>query len=250
MKGKYLNVPGSYYSDLRSKGHPSQRFFYETREEYLLEFSHLKKTDIVADIGCGSGNVCEKISPNVKKVVGIDLSAESIAFAKKRAKAQKINNIEYKQGKMEKVPLKSASVDACILSHVIEHTRTPRKALQEARRILKKGGRLIVTTPNYQSMWPLAEMVFDRTIARQAIAGERYSLDEQHVYRFSHSSIQQMVEEEGFSVDEEKTLYFFSLPLSILNEGLGRKSFHWVDEKLARFPIGMLSYVRAVKEQV
>ncbi|MFH0714648.1 MAG: methyltransferase domain-containing protein [Candidatus Diapherotrites archaeon] len=248
MPEKYLNVPGSYYSELRSKGHPAQRFFYETREAYLLEFARLKKSDIVADVGCGSGIVSEKISPHVKKVIGVDLSAGSISFAQKRAKKLKLKNISYKTGRAEKIPLPNNSIDVCILSHVIEHSKQPHKALQEAKRVLRKGGKLIIATPNYHSMWPLAEFLFDKTLAKQKIAGKNYSLEEQHVSRFSHAGIRKMVSEEGFRVEGEKTLYFLSLPLALLHEGLGRKVFHGIDAKLSRLPIGMISYVRAVKE--
>jgi SAM-dependent methyltransferase len=98
----------------------------------------------VADLGCGEGYLTIETASWAKKVYGIDRSAEVLGRAKAMATRRKARNISWKRGDLEKVPLPDQSVDIAIASQALHHAQDPAKALSEAWRILRPGGRLLV----------------------------------------------------------------------------------------------------------
>src|SRR5207247_2701253 len=63
-------------------------------------------------------------------------------------------NVEWKRGELEKLPMKDASVDVALLSQVLHHASSPEKALAEAARIVKPGGRvLLLELRGHQEQW-------------------------------------------------------------------------------------------------
>ncbi|MCX6800773.1 MAG: methyltransferase domain-containing protein [Candidatus Diapherotrites archaeon] len=243
---KYKNIEGSYYEEAHGGRNGVQQFFYKSREDYFIEFMGLRGNEKIADIGCGSGTFTRALAkkyPNIE-MTGIDISEDAVTFAKKTAKFEKIKNANFTQGALEKIPAKDNSFDAIIASHVIEHIPSPKKALIEIRKKLRSGGTLYLTTPNYISLWPLAELVFDKAMAKKG-----YSLDEQHISRFNFLTIKKSVEGAGFEIEKIKTLYIFSLEGEILSQTLGKILF-WFDKKLDFLPFGMIIYIKAKKKPV
>lgn len=96
----------------------------------------------VADLGCGTGNAAELLAGRVRKVVAIDASDVMLRAAKKRLGATK--GVEFRQGPLERLPLKDASVDAAVCVLVLHHVDEPENATREMRRIVKPGGRVLV----------------------------------------------------------------------------------------------------------
>jgi ArsR family transcriptional regulator len=98
----------------------------------------------VADLGCGEGYLTIETARWAKRVIAIDRSREVLARARALAARRKVRNITWKQGEVERVPLKNGSVDLALLSQALHHAEDPARALAEARRILRPGGRLLV----------------------------------------------------------------------------------------------------------
>jgi ArsR family transcriptional regulator len=98
----------------------------------------------VADLGCGEGYLTIEAAYWARKVYAIDRSAEVLGRAKQMAQRRRIKNITWKRGELEKVPLPDQSVDVAIASQALHHAKDPAKALAEACRILKHGGRVVV----------------------------------------------------------------------------------------------------------
>jgi len=98
----------------------------------------------VADLGCGEGYLTIEASLWAKQVFAIDRSADVLARAKAMAGRRRATNIVWKRGELEKVPLKDATVDVAIASQALHHAKDPGRALAEAFRILRPGGRLLV----------------------------------------------------------------------------------------------------------
>jgi SAM-dependent methyltransferase len=97
---------------------------------------------VVADLGCGTGAMVALIAPHVRRVIGVDASAEMLAAARERA--ADFANVDLRQGALESLPLEAASVDAAVLALVLHHLPSPPAALGEAARVLKPGGQLLV----------------------------------------------------------------------------------------------------------
>ena len=90
------------------------------------------------------------------------------------------------------------------------HPAIAHRFLREARRLLKPGGRLILTTPNYRSLWPLIEVVLER------MSPVKYH--EQHINKFTPSSLVKFVESGGFEIQAVSTIFIsapFLAPISV-----------------------------------
>jgi ubiquinone/menaquinone biosynthesis C-methylase UbiE/DNA-binding transcriptional ArsR family regulator len=97
----------------------------------------------VADLGCGTGRTADVLAPFVTRVIAIDASEEMLAAARERLAAH--HNVEVRHGTLEALPLEDASVDAAHLGLVLHHIADPATVLGEAARVLRPGGRLLIT---------------------------------------------------------------------------------------------------------
>ena len=98
----------------------------------------------VADVGCGEGYLTVEAARFAKHVTAIDKSPDVLARAKDLARRRKLRNISWKRGDLERVPLRDRSVDLVLLSQALHHAAEPDRALAEAFRILREGGRVLL----------------------------------------------------------------------------------------------------------
>jgi len=96
----------------------------------------------VADLGCGTGSLTATLAPFVRRVIAVDGSAPMLAAARRRLDGTA--NVDIRQGELEAVPIENAQVDAAVMSLVLHYIAEPAKALGEAARVLRSGGRLLV----------------------------------------------------------------------------------------------------------
>jgi ubiquinone/menaquinone biosynthesis C-methylase UbiE/DNA-binding transcriptional ArsR family regulator len=131
---------------------------------------HLLPPLVVADLGCGDGYLTVEASRFAKRVIAIDHSEAALARARDMAKRltrrsdgdgtradrspgdlsagasakAEGGNVEWKRGELEDLPLDDDSVDVALLSQALHHAASPARALAEAARIVKPGGRVLV----------------------------------------------------------------------------------------------------------
>ncbi len=98
----------------------------------------------VADLGCGEGYLTIETARWARHVTAIDRSNGVLARARALAERKKLTNITWKKGELEKVPIESGTIDVALLSQALHHATEPTEALNEACRILKPGGRLLI----------------------------------------------------------------------------------------------------------
>jgi ArsR family transcriptional regulator len=98
----------------------------------------------VADLGCGEGYLTVETARWAKQVTAIDRSNGVLARAKALAERKKLTNITWKKGDLEKLPIDTGTMDVALLSQALHHASEPSRALDEASRILKPGGRLVI----------------------------------------------------------------------------------------------------------
>ena len=116
---------------------------------------HLLPPLVIADLGCGDGYLTIEASPlreegDCRRSLGGRArrarrsSRRGTSAVARRAKVDALANIEWKRGELEKLPLEDASVDVALLSQALHHAAAPDKALAEAARIVKPGGRVLL----------------------------------------------------------------------------------------------------------
>jgi SAM-dependent methyltransferase len=113
-----------------------------------LAFSALKEGDVVLDLGSGAGFDSFLAALKVGKtgkVIGVDMTPEMIAKATANAKAGKYDNVEFLLGDIEALPLPDNSVDVAISNCVINLVPDKEKVFRELNRVLRPGGRFMVS---------------------------------------------------------------------------------------------------------
>jgi ubiquinone/menaquinone biosynthesis C-methylase UbiE len=97
---------------------------------------------VAGDFGCGTGRFSAVLAPFVERVIAVDESQAMLDAARQRLSA--FDNIDLRRGELESLPVDGESVDLATLMLVLHHVPEPQKALNEAARALKPGGRLLV----------------------------------------------------------------------------------------------------------
>jgi ArsR family transcriptional regulator len=99
---------------------------------------------IIADLGAGEGAFALLLAQRAKKVIAVDTSAKMIEVGREQALRHGLDNVEYRLGDMEELPIDSASVDLVFFSQSLHHALHPERAVSEANRILVPGGRIVI----------------------------------------------------------------------------------------------------------
>jgi ArsR family transcriptional regulator len=98
----------------------------------------------VADLGCGEGYLTIEAARWAESVIAVDRSAAVLERARGLARRRRVANVIWKRGELDKVPIRDATVDVALLSQALHHAQEPHKAVSEAARITKPGGRVLV----------------------------------------------------------------------------------------------------------
>lgn len=96
----------------------------------------------VGDLGCGTGQVAAALAPFVTRVIAVDRSGEMLQAARRRLRGA--GNVDVRRGELEALPIADGELDAATLLLVLHHLPDPAAALNEAGRVLRPGGRLLI----------------------------------------------------------------------------------------------------------
>lgn len=112
------------------------------------EFANIKEGDVVVDLGSGAGNDCfvaRRIVGEKGKVIGIDFTDEMIEKARNNAEKLGYNNVEFREGDIEKMPISASIADVVVSNCVINLVPDKEKAYSEVFRIMKNGGHFSIS---------------------------------------------------------------------------------------------------------
>ena len=163
-----------------------QRLALEDAHFFKLEkelFYSRENAPSFLDIGCAAGSLLSFLKERKWRVTGVEISPCA-------GYAQKIRNLDVKGIPLEENAFPCEYFDVIHASHLIEHLNDPRSFLNEAHRILKKDGKIFITTPNidgfqarlFKSRWRSA--IFD------------------HLYLFSIRTLKEMLKRCGFKTEK------------------------------------------------
>ena len=112
--------------------------------EEILTLIDLNPDYVAADLGCGSGFFTVPLSRKVKKVYGIDVQKEMLAFLEQKIQWQKIGNIEPLLSEKDEIPLENESIDLLITVNTLHEFADKKKTIEEIRRVLKPKGQAVI----------------------------------------------------------------------------------------------------------
>ena len=168
----------AWHRDVQSETAAADRPWHE------LLFRHLAATDLdrrrVLEIGCGRGELaCRSLAgaEAPARYVAADFAPSAVTFGRSRAAALAPGALHWIVADIQRIPLAGA-FDTVISCETIEHLPDPVGALRELRRVLRPGGRLFLTTPNYMGPFGLY-----RGYLR--LRGRRYTEGGQPICRFT-----------------------------------------------------------------
>ncbi|HSE35568.1 MAG TPA: methyltransferase domain-containing protein [Candidatus Paceibacterota bacterium] len=145
----------------------------------------LREGEIVADFGAGAGAysiAAAKALRGTGRVYAIEVQKDLLSRLRNTAKEERLGNIEYLWGNLEKMggtKLRDGSCDVVIVSNVLFQTPDKKAVINEAKRILHHGGRLLVVdwSGSFNSMGPTKSEVIDEHAARDLIDPMGFSFE-------------------------------------------------------------------------
>jgi 2-polyprenyl-3-methyl-5-hydroxy-6-metoxy-1,4-benzoquinol methylase len=184
----YLNLKYRYYHNsitLFQKLLGASLFFFPTEKvevDFSVMYLHSNVGGKLLDVGCGNGWFIRKMKELGWDVTGVDFDAKAVDFCKSQG-------LSVSLGSLETQNYPNNYFDVITINHVIEHLYNPLDVIRECHRILKKGGSLIIETPNSLS-W-LHMYIYKQNW---------FSLDPpRHIMIYNPCNLKEMVSMAGFS---------------------------------------------------
>lgn len=128
----------------------------------FLSKAKVKDSYTVIDIGSGIGNNIKTISEFTGHITAVDISPTALDILRKRCSGF-VGNLSIVNADATILPFPAEIFDVVILTEILEHCENPERVLSECVRILKPGGYIIVSTPNYLNPAGLWKKIWDST---------------------------------------------------------------------------------------
>jgi ubiquinone/menaquinone biosynthesis C-methylase UbiE len=133
-----------YFDNVADKWDQMRRsFFSEKVRKVAVAKAGIQAGKLAADIGAGTGFMTEELIHNGLKVVAVDQSEAMLEEMKK--KFGRLGTVEYRVGKFNNLPIQNETVDYVFANMYLHHVDLPQVAIDEMVRVLKPGGKVVIT---------------------------------------------------------------------------------------------------------
>jgi 2-polyprenyl-3-methyl-5-hydroxy-6-metoxy-1,4-benzoquinol methylase len=177
----YDSIPVGYYQTVVDAGHPVRRAWHLQKFERVIECLPKAPGQSILDIGCFAGTFLSLLpQQRFSRQLGVDILEKQVAYANQRFGAS-YRSFRYLRQICDLAQIEE-QFDCITLIEVIEHLTEEeiRELFRQINARLKTGGLLILSTPNYASLWPILEIAVNRL--------SDVSYEEQHITKFNYFS--------------------------------------------------------------
>lgn len=159
------------------------------KQKKLLKYLSQRPVGTFLDVGCSSGELMYLAKKLGYHVIGVELNARTVNIARQ-------NGLKVYQGTLDSLDLSPGSLDIIHMGDLLEHVPDPRALIDQAKKLLKPNGELIILTPNTDCFWShITKKLYEWF-------GIPWSLltPPHHLFQFSISNLTKLVSESGFEV--------------------------------------------------
>jgi SAM-dependent methyltransferase len=219
--GDTVAISGDYQYRAITCGRAPQRFWHEFKLREAARWINPRPGNLIPDVGCGSGVFADRLAAiEGVRIIGIDGNEAAISFAKGQYKRP---NLEFHRGLVDELEFEACTIDRIAFLEVIEHIHVHQglKVLQSFHRLLKPGGRVVVSTPNYRSLWPIIEWLTDRLRLTPNMG------EDQHVAFYNCRSLAELGKQAGFRISASRTINLAAPWFSVLGRTVTERVHRW-----------------------
>jgi ubiquinone/menaquinone biosynthesis C-methylase UbiE/DNA-binding HxlR family transcriptional regulator len=99
---------------------------------------------VIADLGAGEGTLALMLAQRARRVIAVDNSERMVQYGAELARSHAVKNLQYRLGDLEELPLAEGEADVALFHQSLHHAIHPQKAVEEAWRILRPGGHIVI----------------------------------------------------------------------------------------------------------
>ncbi len=196
---------------------------------FMLEMLEGRPAGRVIDLGCGAGRFAEYLRAAGHTVTGVD----DVERPGVRDRVDRFVHADFSRG----IPAEAGSgYDLAIAGDVLEHVANPLQTLRELASVLRPGGQLMISVPNFAHWYPRTRVMF-------GLFGydRRGILDQSHLRFFTRATLRRLVVRAGYDILDERTT---GLPLGVVSKADGRRLrlIRRVDHRLVKIRPTLFGY--------
>jgi 2-polyprenyl-3-methyl-5-hydroxy-6-metoxy-1,4-benzoquinol methylase len=198
MSYSYDQIPAGYYDKVFGAQDGPQSKWHHIKFARIL--NELGSPTSHLDFGCGPGTLVG-LMPKETRVVGVDIAKPQIEYARAHYTSASKTFMKIDPGSL---PFRDSSFETVSCVEVIEHLswEDDLAVLGELKRVLRPQGKLVLTTPNYFSLWPIVEAVVNHVA--------KVSYENQHITKFSSPKVALLLKKAGFRDIKVRPFMFFA----------------------------------------
>lgn len=210
----YDAIAPGYYDQVYAAGKGVQWFWHHHRFAAVTALLP-PSGEAILDMGCGPGTFLGHFASGYRFARGIDLARPQIEFA--------TNKYGHERRRFDALDVAALDAeqtfDAVVSIEVIEHLPPgeTQAFLRSIHRVMKSGGTVVLTTPNYRSFWPLIEWVISKKGPVDYL--------EQHINRFHVKRLVRELEAAGFEVMQARTFFVLAPFLAAISTRLAELAY-------------------------